>query len=810
MISPVGGSGLVGAMRHRSQSRPQPNRTPAFVATVNQMEPFDRPRPSGGVDWNNAGDTVDLREILIKFWARKRIIFAATIISAGLAFLLARLITPIYNSTAYVMIDVQPPDSPLTDRGLQAGVQGGPEAVPTEAFVLQSRALASETIERLHLDRDPEFNPLLRKPNPLLAPLNPVLAWFDGVGTRLRGLLPGTGGAAAPRNEAGPGTQAGNPSIAAKPSTVAVDEFLRRLSVAVQERSNVISVSFSSSRPMTAALVPNTLLRLYLDQRASEKEEVLTREAAWLDRLLPELRGKMRASELALAEYRQKSGLVSERSPTIVSEELSDIRAQLAVAQGEKAEAAARLSQVQGFLASAHQPASRGVTDSPATASESTILQGLREQEVGLQAQLAALRVSLGPNNPKTLQLAAQLANVNKGIRVESAGFVGRLKAELGAADAKEAALNKRLAEYTREYAQANGGDTQLASLIGAADADRKTYEQYLARSNEVHNNIGHAQPDASIVSNAAVPLRPYHPNTKTMVMIGLAIGAGAGIVLAGMMDVLLGGLRSKQQVEEVLGIKCLGLVPRLKRSRNQTPAAELQGAIQGGSPGHPQNTAFGESIRSIQLKLLSFDRDNKGQVVLVTAALPEEGKTWVAASLAASLAAEGFRVALVDCDLHRPAVHRLFGGERGLGLTDYFAGTAGADQIAHNDHGSGIDYIPVGSARSKEAWRITSDRLRPLIDRLRQTYRFIILDSAPVLAASEAAVLSQIAEKTLFVIRWGSTPPQIVRHAMTQLLDSGGPETAVLLSMVDVRRAARYGDIVAGAYKRLESYYGH
>ena len=100
---------------------------------------------------------------------------------------------------------------------------------------------------------------------------------------------------------------------------------------------------------------------------------------------------------------------------------------------------------------------------------------------------------------------------------------------------------------------------------------------------------------------------------------------------------------------------------------------------------------------------------------------------------------------------------------------------------------------------------------MRPLIARLRLKYGFIILNSAPVLAAAETAILSGIVEKTVFVIRWGSTPPQVARHAMTQLLKSGGAQAAVLLSMADIRHAARYGDMVAGAYQRLEGYYlGH
>src|SRR5262249_43927190 len=156
-----------------------------------------------------------------------------------------------------------------------------------------------------------------------------------------------------------------------------------------------------------------------------------------------------------------------------------------------------------------------------------------------------------------------------------------------------------------------------------------------------------------------------------------------------------------------------------------------------------------------VQLKLVGVERAVGSQVVLVTAALPREGKSWTAASLAVSLAAEGFRVALVDCDLHRPTVHRLFNAARGPGLSDYFAGAAGIDEVVHVDAASGVEFVPTGSEQSREARYMTFDRLRRLVAELRETHRFIILDSAPVLAASETAMLAQIAQKTIFVVRW-------------------------------------------------------
>jgi polysaccharide biosynthesis transport protein len=763
------------------------------------MEILDRPssheiahRISDDGQWSGASDTVNLRDVLVKFWVRKRLILTATLICALLAFAIAKLMTPTYSSAAFVMIKPQPPGAPGNEANVRGVIEGGPEAVQSEAFVLQSQALASAVIERLHLDRDPEFDPSLRKPNPLLALLDPVTVQFDKVLGLLQaatGWRSGAADAPAASDEVLAMAEADKSAAAGKPSTVVVHNFLLRLHVTVQQLSNVIQVSFSSSRPMIAALVPNTLIQLYLERREIEQEKVLAQESERLDTVvLPSLREKLRASEVALADYRQKSGLVGDPNQTVLWQQLSETKAQLAIAHAHTAEAAVRLSQL--------QPAPTAGT---VVSDESPTLQVLREQEVELQAQLAALRSSLGENNPKTQAVAAQLKGLRDGLKREGAGAVGRLKAELAAAQATEAALTKRVAEFMHEFAQVNGGDTQLQRLIGEADADRKTYEAYLARSNEIRSNLGHTQPDASLVSRADVPLKPSFP-TILIVVIGATIGAGAGLVLAGMLDTLLGGLRNKEQVEESLGLKCLGLVPRLGRwSRGRRPPPLLA----------PQNVAFQQAIRNVELKLLSFNGRSNSQVVLVTAALPAEGKTWFAVSLAESFAADGFSVVLVDCDLYRPTVHRMLDGMPGPGLSDYFAGGVKLDEIVQHDSRSGIAYISSGATLSNESRRITSDRLFPLIDRLREKYAFIILDSAPILAVPETMLLAQVAQKVILVVKWGSTPPAIARHAAMQLLEAGGAETAVLLSMVDAKRAAKSGDVVAGAYKQLGKYYG-
>jgi capsular exopolysaccharide synthesis family protein len=222
----------------------------------------------------------------------------------------------------------------------------------------------------------------------------------------------------------------------------------------------------------------------------------------------------------------------------------------------------------------------------------------------------------------------------------------------------------------------------------------------------------------------------------------------------------------------------------------------------------NPKYAPFGEAIRSAHMKLLRFDRQIESRVILITAALPNEGKSWVAASLAVSLAADGWSASLIDCDVNRPTVHRIFDGPRGPGLTDYLTERADLDEVTHSDPTSGLSYIPIGTAVTRETWRKTFNRIRPLVERLREKYTFVILDSPPVLAISDVILLSQLAQKTILVVKWASTPPSVARRAAVQLLESAGAEVSALLSMVNIKSAAKNGDPIAGVYKELETYY--
>ena len=724
-----------------------------------------------------ASDTVDLRSVLAKAWARKRFILLAIICGGLAAFAVGKLMTPVYRAEAYIMIQPQElAQTPILEIGAPQPVVAGPETVENERFVLASRGLAVRTIERLHLERDPEINPALRREGLFGKLFAPVRQFLQQVADMA--LQGDTGKSAA----SPPASAADDQAI----GTAVVDNFLRRLKVSAEERSSILQVEFSSAHPLTAALVPNTLAELYIETLRDTKQKTLGKEADWLERVIAEWRGKLHDSETALAEYRRKTGLTVAHDPALLSQQLTAIDSQLAAARARRFELSSSLGRATGSGSSGQ----------------------LSAREAELQGRIAAAQTALGPNNPKMLELTAELAQVRAGVTRANGEAAARRRGEAAAAQATESALARQAGQYTEALARVNGGDVQLLTLTREEDATRKTYEQYLALANRVHSLAGYQQAGASIVSRAAVPPKPAFPNRTIILIVGLTAGAGGGIVLAFMIDSLMGGLRNREQVESLLGVKCLGQIPKLAHSRRLPLHADaLRKAIAPLQPAEPA-ALFSQALHGIKLKLVVAADRGHSQTVLVTAALPREGKTSFAVGLAMSLAADGQSVAIVDCDPSRPTVHRMFGGVRGPGLKDYLAGRAEFAAIVHHDDNSGVDYVPAGNGDPHDTRRPTAGSMQPLIDWLKTAHAFVILDSAPVLAASETTLLARLADRTIFLVRWGTTPAAVARHALTELLQTEGVEAAAVLSMMDLRRAASYGDEIAGMYRQIGKYY--
>jgi capsular exopolysaccharide synthesis family protein len=600
---------------------------------------------------------------------------------------------------------------------------------------------------------------------------------------------------------AGIGGTPGGGDAARTLQTRIVDNFLSRLEVGIEGRSRVISVTFTSRSPETAAEVVNTLADLYIVMQLEAKFAATRTATSWLNDRLTELRQRVEMAEDAAEKYRAEHGLIANRDVMITTEQASEVGSQLALARSQRAEAEARLREVESVAANPS-----GV----ATVSEvlgSDLIQRLRVQETEIQRKVSDLGQSLGRNHPSIVSARAELAEVRSKIETEVQKIVQKMRNEVVAAKAREAALAESLDELKVRAGEQNQFEVKLRALEREATASRTLLETFLARAQETRSQESYQTADAQVVSRADIPGGPSSPRTKLMVLAGFFLALGFAVLLAFLLEFLDSGFRSEEQLEQTLGIASLGLVPSLKRSwgKSQRPSTYVVK--------HPAS-AYVESIRGLYTSLRLSNGDHLPRVVLIASSLPNEGKTTLAVSFASLLSGSGLRALVIDTDLRKPAVHRALGLAAKPGLVDYLQDQSPLTSVIQRDVSTGIDVIAAGGTGGsgtggKRPDLLGTDRMRGLLDQLQATYDVVILDSAPLLAVAETRILVRIADKTVFLVRWADTRRDTALRGLQYVAEAGSNVVGVMLTMVDLQKYAkhRYGEF-GHYYRRIEGYY--
>lgn len=402
---------------------------------------------------------------------------------------------------------------------------------------------------------------------------------------------------------------------------------------------------------------------------------------------------------------------------------------------------------------------------------QSDFIRGLRTQESELQRKLAELTAEYGERHPKLVSVRAELANLR-----------GKLDSELNL----------------------NAAQVQLRALEREAESNRVLLGTYLSRLKETSSqeDIKIQQPDARIASRAAIPADPSFPKTWLILAL-VAAGAGfVGVVAALIAEQLDGGIRNAEELDRIHGLRSVGFSPLV--------TAEVSADLIGHILGYPRS-AFAESLRTLRWSLKLTDMEAPTRTLLVTSAEPEEGKSSMAACIAAQHAQAGNRVLIVDADTRRPTLPQLFGlTATGPGLAEILTGRATFDEAVIQDPRSRVDILPAGVAPPEVPGWLQPPQMATLFG-VAQTrdYDLIVLDSPPVLVAVDSCVLASSVEATLLVARWQATRREAVQDAARKLADAGARLAGGLLTFVDLDRYAPYGNAGFGAYRSyLGRYY--
>ena len=423
----------------------------------------------------------------------------------------------------------------------------------------------------------------------------------------------------------------------------------------------------------------------------------------------------------------------------------------------------------------------------------SPLIQRLRTQQSEIAARQASIGQSRLEANPAVVALRAEEREVRTRIDDEVAKVVGSIISEVAAARARETSLRGSLNELQGQVADQNKAEIRLRELETEATAARIVYTETLNRAEQSANQSGGQQPDATLVSRATTPLGSAPPTKRQLLVLSFFASCLIAVIAALVRDRLETGFRTTEQVEEETGLSALGFIPRAK---DRATALMLD----------ERDMAFLESINTVRGALQMADVAGRPKVVLVTSALPDEGKTFFSVALARSVARAGGRSLLVDCDLRRPGIAATLGIAPQQGVGALVAGQRVAD-LVQRDEATQLDVITAAGARENVQTIVSSDALRALVNEARDHYDIIILDSPPVLAVVDSRVLSLMADATVLVVRWRRTPRVLVLQALKQLRVYGAKVAGIVITQANLRSLAASEGSHAYVHRKYGSY---
>ncbi|WP_029007576.1 GumC family protein [Azospirillum halopraeferens] len=652
------------------------------------------------------------------------------------------------------------------------------QTLQTEMQILTSDRLARRAIGNLGLAELPEFNPAMATETSGILPFDlPSLPDWRALASPVAEML----GFA-------PLTAAEAPAAGAADVMEAevLPNFQQRLMVAPLRESRVLTVQFRSESPTVAANVVNELSALYLTQQLESKMEAKDLATAWLRDRVTELRDRVAGLEHQIEEYRAGSGIIEARTASLVAEQISTVSTELISARAEAETAAARLRE---FERAMNERGPRAVLEMLGGASA-----GLLERDNGARQRLAEARGNYGDQHPTVVNRRAEVNELAGRIRSDAANAVSAARSEAEVAARRAATLAGSLNELQGELARMKNAEVEMRGMQRQAEADTALLAQYLEQLN-AQERMAVEQPDAWVLSKAAVPSMPSGPNRKLLGVGTLVLVGALWLVMVVIAELLENGVMSTDEVKSSLNAVPLGLVPRVP-GKLAGPAARARYVVD------KPVSAFAESLRSIYTALqIEQQRTGDGKSVMITSSVPKEGKSTLVVSLARQVAAQGQRVLVIDADLRRPNVETLVGHRY---LIDPKSHPLPEDNplapVVQEDSASGAHIVSASrlSAMLKEMnqapYILRPNVLTSMLATVQQHYDLILIDTPPVVPVADARALAMVVDHCVFVVRWRKTAPRIVRFALDQLHDAGARVTGVVLSQVEAKRHALYG----------------
>ena len=741
----------------------------------------------------------DLRERLSFVWRRWKFITAVTLLCLVACIVYLLQVTPLYTATAQVLIDHEKQKTPGdefvndADIGRLAMLDNQVAIIRSTAFL--RRVVRSDNLVPKETTADTTDDSAPGSPSFLSSILpSSVTTFFSSIMSPVDSSKAGeTQPAPTP-----PSIQVGADSVS-PPELQAIGALQSALRVTHDVRSgDVLAISFTSADPIRAAKLANDIANAYLVDKLDTRLEAAKRVSAWLSDRLAVLRQEVTDSENAVASFRAEHGLTQSGNVTLNQQQLSDLNAKLIDAKADLAQKKASVDQLNAITAK------NGNLQSMPEITNAGALPALRQQAADLSAKEAELLAHYGPTHPAVVNLSAQLRDVESSIGTETQRLAASIRNQYTLAQARVDSLEASLKQATGQTNVDDATAIHLHELERTATANKTLFEEFLKDAKVTQEQSTFEPQDIRVITPALPPNTPSSPNTKRFILISLFIGLALGVGGAVAREKLKSGFTTPKQVEDLLGLPLLSSVNHLAASELKTDNARIH-AFE--FPTAKPLSRYSEAIRSLRSGIRMTDVDRPPKVIQVTSAVPREGKTTIALSLAASAAAADLKVLFIDADLRHPTATRLFDLQKQVGLVDLLLG-----EVEIGDALTFLDparYFVLGAGKSSQnpSDLLGSDRMKAIVAALSRDFDLVVIDTPPMGPVIDPAVMARLVDKVVLVVRWSSTARELVKQVVDQL--TGHPKVAgVVFNQVNERQASRYGRHAYSYYYRSR-YYG-
>lgn len=658
-------------------------------------------------------------------------------------------ITPVYTGVTRVQID--PTRNPLARSANEAQAQLASEAIETEVSVANSVAVARTVVQRLSLDRDAEFT--------------------EGLDEEIaKGKL----------------TKGGR-------LDAVVNRVREKASVSREKLTYIIGIRFTSTDPAKAARIANAYATAYLDAKVGSNIGTAERQFSFFQKRLDELANEARAADTKVAQYKSEYGILSgnqnQPQQTIVDQQIGPLAVQLAQADAQAAGARAQLAQAQAQARS-------GRSDAVSDVLSSNTITDLRRQHAEVSRKVGEIEERYGPRHPETMRFRDELQQIDRQLREESARVVRSLQAQSASATALSSSLRSDMNRLEGRQVDSVRASVIADSLQRDADSKHAAYDRMAQLAFETRQASQNSIAQAKIVDAADAPQAPSWPNRPLLILLSLLVGVGAGIATITVQELMVSGMRSVEDVENELGVPLLGAVPAM---RKVTRPADL--LIE------KPTSQFAEALRNARASIMGVKSDVKPKVIALTSALPSEGKTTTALSLARTMAMNGQRTLILDADVRRAQLRQILGtASTGPGTVEVLKGEATLDQAIEASNVENLDQMIVNKPYFSSENLFGNDVMPNMLEELAKRYDVIVLDLPPLLGLADGRFLAALADAVVMAIKWDATPQHAVSTALNSLRADGSNVIGAIYTMVDTSSES------VGAYyyysKKYSAYY--